>query len=116
MQAPDHRFHISLTIVLATFLSIAGGVVVLVQWKKRGMTPARAAMLMGAWTILFVTLSGNLFEHGENNRFRVVVEPITLLLATAMVVGIIRVGRDRRAAGTRNGTQMPVGSSGTERL
>lgn len=97
LQAPDHRFHISLTIVFTTLLSIAGAFVVLAQWRRRGMTPARAAMLVGGWTILFVTLSGNLFEHGENNRFRVVVEPITLLLAVAVVVGIIRVIQARRA-------------------
>ncbi len=93
LQVKDHRFHVSITIVVTTLLSIAGVIVALVQWRKRGITPARAALLVGGWTILFVTLSGNLFEHGENNRFRVVVEPITLLLAVAVVVGIIRLIR-----------------------
>ncbi len=96
LQASDHRFHVSLTIVAATLLTLAGGFVVLAGWRKRALTPARAAVLIGAATIGFVTLAGNLFEHGENNRFRVVVEPITLVIATAIVAALVRHIRARR--------------------
>jgi uncharacterized membrane protein YfcA len=95
-SAPDGRFHLSLTIVGATSLVLVGAVVVVAQWRRRGLGPARAAYLMGAGTVAFVTLAGNVFEHGENNRFRFIVEPLTLVLAVAVVAACVRTWRDRR--------------------
>lgn len=95
-SAPDERFHLSLTIVGATLLVLAGAAVVVSQWRRRGLGASRAAYLMGAGTVAFVTLAGNLFEHGENNRFRFIVEPLTLVLAVAVVAACVRDWRRRR--------------------
>lgn len=104
-SAPDDEFHLSLTIVGATALVLVAGVTVAIRWARRGARgPARAALLMGAGTIAFVTLAGNLFEHGENNRFRFIVEPLTLVLAAAVVAALVRAWRRRHAERATDGS------------
>lgn len=100
LSAPDERFHISLTTVAATLLVLVAGAVALVQWRRRGLGPARAALVMGAGTIAFATLATNLFEHGENNRIRYVVEPLTLGMAATVVVVLV-IGRVAARAQSR---------------
>jgi hypothetical protein len=85
LSSADQRFGVSLTLVGATLLVAVAGAVVAVQWRRRG-SPARAAVLAGAWTVAFVTLASILFEHAENNRIRYPAEPLTLTLAAAVVV------------------------------
>lgn len=104
-SAPDEEFHLSLTIVGATAVVLVAGVAATVQWwRRRSLTPARAALLMGAGTVAFVTFAGNLFEHGENNRFRFIVEPLTLVLAVAVVAGAVRAWQRRRAEQREDGS------------
>ncbi len=94
VSAPQPGLHVSVTIVLATAAVAAAGVVITWQWRRRGLSPGRAVVLMGAGTVVFVTLAGTLFEHGENNRIRFVVEPLTLALAASLV--LVVTGRVRR--------------------
>ena len=105
-QAPDRRLHISLTIVAATLVVVGAAAAALIRWRRAGMGPARAAVVLGGGTILFVTLAGNLFEHGENNRFRFVVEPLTLVLAVAVAAAAGRWGQRRRGASTPPATAL----------
>jgi hypothetical protein len=94
VSAPDLRFHVSLTLLAATGLAIGAGVVALVRWRRR--TAASLAVLVGGATVAFVTVASIALEYGENNRIRFVVEPLTFLLATVVVVHVIRLVRDRR--------------------
>jgi hypothetical protein len=96
VSAPDQRFHLSLTLVAATAIAVAGAVAAAVTWRRR--TPARFGVLVGGATVAYVTLVGNLLEYGENNRIRFIVEPLTLILALAVVVAVVRRLRARRAA------------------
>jgi hypothetical protein len=94
-SAPDHRFHVSLTILLTTTVVSVAGLVALVRWRRR--TPFHLALLIGGGTVLFASVAGNLFEYGENNRIRFVVEPLTLLLAAALAASLIRLLSARRS-------------------
>ncbi len=93
LSAPDRSFHVSLTIVLSTLVAVAGALAAAFTWRRR--TPARFGVLIGGGTVAFVTLAGNLFEYGENNRIRFVVEPLTLVLAVAILAEAVRRARAR---------------------
>jgi hypothetical protein len=53
-------------------------------------------MIIGAFTVAFGTAAVILFEHGENNRLRLAVEPLTLILAVAAVAACTRRAKARR--------------------
>jgi hypothetical protein len=93
VSAPDHRFHVSITIVLATIAVSIAAAVALVRWRRR--SAESLAMLVGGATVAYVFFASNLFEFGENNRFRFIVEPLTLVLFAALVVAGIRALRRR---------------------
>jgi hypothetical protein len=101
--SPDLRFRISLTIILGTVAAVAlGGRSGWRLVRGRG-SPRDAQLAVVGFTILAVTLTGNLLEIGEDNRFRFVVEPITLAVAVAVAAELVRRTRaavDRRRAGT----------------
>jgi hypothetical protein len=62
---------------------------------SRGIDTAVAVI---GFTVLAVTLVGNVFEIGENNRFRFMVEPITLVVGVWLLTGVARaIARRRRA-------------------
>lgn len=96
MSAPDRRFHLSLVIVGATAAVIAAAFAAAVTWRRR--TPARFAVLLGGATVALVTAAGTMLEFGENNRIRFVAEPLTLVLAVAIVAALIRRVRAWQAA------------------
>ncbi len=98
ISAPDARHHVSITMVLATALVSIGAIAVLARWRRR--SGARLAVLVGGGTVLFAAMAGTLFEYSENNRIRFVTEPLTLLLAVAIVAFGIRWIRARRATPT----------------
>lgn len=97
ISAPDARHHVSITMLLATALVSVGAIAVLVRWRRR--SGARLAVLIGGGTVLFAAFAGTFFEYSENNRIRFVTEPLTLLLAVAIVNFGIAWVRKRRAAG-----------------
>jgi hypothetical protein len=41
-------------------------------------------------TIFYLTLVGNLFEHGENNRFRFVIEPFMIIITVLLIDDSLR--------------------------
>jgi hypothetical protein len=94
-SAPDHRFHLSITVIGSTLLVLAAAALVLAR-RRDGIGPAGAALVVGAATIAFAVVAGNLFEHGENNRIRFVVEPLTFILAIAVVTAGGRVVQGMR--------------------
>jgi len=101
LSAPDKRFHFSITILLSTTLVSIGALAVLLGWRRR--SGARLAVLVGGATVAFATMAGTLFEYSENNRIRFVVEPLTLLLAVAILNFALRRVRQRRAAAPKPG-------------
>jgi hypothetical protein len=99
VSAPDHRFHVSITDLLAVGISSVAALVALVRWRRR--SGASLAVLVGGATVAFVTLSGNLFEYGENNRIRFIVQPLSFVLMVAVMKYVVVWWRRRpRARGS----------------
>lgn len=68
----------ALLLVLTLLYAVGRGI------RSRREDPAVSlTLLFSAMTILWVASIGNLLELGENNRFRVMVEPLTLAVAAA---------------------------------
>lgn len=95
LGTPGQRWRISMTIIAGTLLAVGlGG---RSGWRiARGRGGPRDAQLaVIGLTVLTVTLTGNLLEIGENNRFRFVVEPVTLVVFFASLTQAGRWGRAR---------------------
>ncbi|MCX7622004.1 MAG: hypothetical protein N2037_14325 [Acidimicrobiales bacterium] len=88
LSAPDRRFHLSFTIVVATMVVSLAGLVGLVQWRRRNC--ARLAVVIGGVTVGYVTAASIFLEFGENNRFRFIVEPLTFVLFAGVIGWAIR--------------------------
>ena len=70
----------------------------LVRRAKRPREAANAALLFAAFNLLFVVVAANLLEYGENNRFRMMVEPLiwlTLVVSISDLAGWCRRGMRR---------------------
>lgn len=51
--------------------------------------------------IIYLTLVGNLFEHGENNRFRFVIEPFMIII-TVLLINDLLTWLKRKYSATKN--------------
>jgi hypothetical protein len=102
-----HDFYISVSLVLGIPLVTAGGV--WLAWRS-GISRAgldrnqRLLLLFLCVNIVYITLVGNLFESGENNRFRFMIEPSLVAL-----LGVFM--QHQWLAKTRRGSR-PAGSPG----
>jgi hypothetical protein len=96
-NAPDGR-HIAWVLVLAyaaTFL--AGAVVAVRSLRARRLTAEGATFLFLVFIVGFAVLSSNLFELGENMRFRLETDPLVLVAVTVLAARAwARVQRGRR--------------------
>jgi hypothetical protein len=109
---PGGRWRISLTIVAATLATVLAGALAAWRIARRRVRPNDAALAVIGFTVLTVTLVGNVFEIGENNRFRFVVEPITLVVAVWLVTRAVQlVVARRRARGRLEHDRTPAGPS-----
>lgn len=52
--------------------------------------PTRAMVRAAAWTALWLTLLGNLLEHGENYRFRAYLDPLFLAVLALAATELLR--------------------------
>lgn len=79
LGTPGGQWRVTLTVVVATLIAVGAGV--RSGWRiARGRgSPLDVGLAVIGFTVLAVTLVGNLFEIGENNRFRFMVEPVTLV-------------------------------------
>ncbi|MEI8105370.1 MAG: hypothetical protein WCH31_05980 [Actinomycetes bacterium] len=84
--------------VIAYLLAIGAGLVAIVRRLRQDASAAMVATAVALVTILNVVVVGNLAEVGENYRFRFVIDPLALALAT---VGarelLVRLRSQRRA-------------------
>ena len=98
---PGGRWRASLTVIMATALAAIAGTRAVVRVLRRRATGTDAAVALIGFTVVTVTVVGNLFEIGENNRFRFMVEPITFIVlawfAARLAATIRRRWRTRRA-------------------
>ena len=62
--------------------------------------------------IVYVSVIGNAFEQGENNRFRFVIDPLIVLGAAATCTYWARVSRARRDAADPNDVTEPIDVAG----
>jgi hypothetical protein len=96
-NAPDGR-HIAWVVVaayLATF--VAAAFVLARSLRTRRSTPTGATFVFLAFIAGFSVFSSNLFELGENMRFRLETDPLVLVGATALIANAwARVQRARR--------------------
>jgi hypothetical protein len=82
---PGGRWRFSLTVIAATAIAALAGARGVVRVLRRRATGTDAALAVIGVTVVAVTVVGNLFEIGENNRFRFMVEPITFVAFTWFV-------------------------------
>lgn len=99
---PGGRWRFSMTIIVGTLVTIAFGLrgVWRVLRRRTSVEPVDAALAVIGTTVAFVTVVGNVFEIGENNRFRFMVEPLTLIVLTWAAVQAARAvqrARQRRS-------------------
>jgi hypothetical protein len=92
---PGGRWRISLTIILATVIAAVAGIRGGWRVLRRRATPIDTALAVMGFTVVTLTLVGNIFEIGENNRFRFMVEPITLAAGVWFATGLCRLVRRR---------------------
>jgi hypothetical protein len=83
--APDAR-HIAWLLVLAYVATLLGAAVVAVRSirRRRWSTPG-ATLVFLAFIVAFSMLSSNMFELGENMRFRLETDPLVLVATSAML-------------------------------
>lgn len=106
LGTPGHRWRISMTIIAGTVAALAlSGRSTYRIGRGRG-SPRDAQLAVIGFTVLAVTLTGNLLEIGENNRFRFVVEPVTLVVAVAAATELVR--RARAAVDRRTPSQPEI--------
>jgi hypothetical protein len=100
LGTPGGRWRFSITIIVATLATFVLGFrgVVRLARRRTGVDPVDVALATIGFTVLTVTVIGNLFEIGENNRFRFMVEPITLVVLAWLIQRAATWVRARRAA------------------
>jgi hypothetical protein len=87
-------------LVLGALLGLAGllRLAATREGRASGLDAAQRAMVRGAaWTAVWLTLLGNLLEHGENYRFRGYLDPLLLAVLALLVTEAGRRWTARRA-------------------
>jgi hypothetical protein len=70
-----------LTALLYVTMIVYGFVMLRQAFRRRATGSAYALTLLFIWlNVVYVTIVGNAFELGENNRFRFIVDPLSLVL------------------------------------
>ncbi|MBW3650276.1 MAG: glycosyltransferase family 39 protein [Actinobacteria bacterium] len=92
-------------VVVAYLVAIGGGAFVL--WRRvigrRGHGPPVLVLAFLWTTIGWITFVSNFFEVGENNRFRLYADPLTVALVAALVIMWLRSRR-----GVATGSRLPA--------
>lgn len=104
---PGGRWRFSITVIVATAIAAVAGIRGVVRVARRRATATDAALAVIGITVVSVTIVGNLFEIGENNRFRFMVEPITFVALTWFLT---RVGARLVAWWRARGSHEPAAS------
>jgi hypothetical protein len=85
------RFNIFIVLGLMIGLVVAAGIRSGARRLRRRGDPRDLAYVFIGFTVLYVTIVSAAFELGENARFRVMIDPIVIAPATAIVVaGAVR--------------------------
>ena len=96
--APD-RDEIAWGIVLAYAATVlAGAVIAIRSVRRRRWSVAGATFVFLAVVVCYATFSSNMFELGENMRFRLETDPLVIAGATALLARVVAVVRTRYAA------------------
>lgn len=100
LGTPGGRWRFSITIIVGTLVTVGFGLrgVWRVLRRRTSVNATDAALAVIGTTVGFVTVVGNVFEIGENNRFRFMVEPLTLVVLTWAAVQAVRWWRTRRTS------------------
>jgi hypothetical protein len=69
----------------AAAVAAAAGTLLRARRQHRWSSPEVVVAAFVLLTLTWVTLAGNLFENGENNRFRFVVDPLVVVMLTAWI-------------------------------
>ncbi len=64
-------------------------------WRQTGALPEQLTLLFVSFQIVFVALVGNALELGENNRFRMMTDPLLFVLITVALTRLLKRGWSR---------------------
>jgi hypothetical protein len=81
--------------------ALVAGLWLTVRRLRPGAEPATVLIAFSTLALVYLAVVGNLAEVGENYRFRLVVQPLALVLAAAGVRELAVWSRRRREAGGR---------------
>jgi len=98
LGTPGGRWRFSVTIVVSTIAAVSLAARALWRRRRGALGPVDATLLVIGYQVAAITLIGNAFEIGENNRFRFMVEPITLVVGAYCVVALVRRAHEARQA------------------
>lgn len=87
---PGRRWRFSVTIVVSTIAAVSLAMRALWRRRRGELGAIDGTLLVIGYQVAAITLIGNAFEIGENNRFRFMVEPITLVVGAYCVVALVR--------------------------
>jgi hypothetical protein len=92
-----YSIHVSMVLMLATLLVIARGILAAVALLRRQRTSANLTWTYLGLTTIYITAVSIATEYGENERFRVLLEPIVIGVLVATSVGLLTSLLNRRA-------------------
>jgi hypothetical protein len=81
--------------------ALASGIWLTVRRLRPGADPATVLITFSTLALVYLAVVGNLAEVGENYRFRLVVQPLALVLAAAGARELVDWSRRRRDADAR---------------
>jgi hypothetical protein len=66
-------------------------------FRRRRVTPTTATVLLVGWTVLWTVVVDNVFDFGENNRFRYETDAVVWAVAIALACAGVRALQRRRS-------------------
>ncbi len=66
----NSRLYLDVLGTLSLWAAFGGAIVAAIRWFRSGRSPRRMTLVFAGFLTLYVTVVGNLFESGENMRFR----------------------------------------------
>ncbi len=99
LGAPYYPDAVAWLVVIVFLCAVLFGLFMLARQCQNLPEPIRLSLLFIWWNIVYVAVVGNLFDLGENNRFRFVVDPLMYTLAFWAVFQVFSAAKHKTPIG-----------------